>query len=130
MNILQLRQIITSLLSEYIGSYILPDGTKKPALYVAGKNRAPGEWKVTGLEVVIEQYPRINPRAAVGMVLQRKEWTVVMTNYDTASEDLVDAAHQLSRRFPDARMSFMPETDVVYGQYRIVIPDTEMNTVL
>ena len=53
-----------------------------------------------------------------------------MTNYDTASEDLVDAARRLSRRFPDARMSFMPETDVMYGQYRIVIPDAEMDTVL
>jgi len=24
----------------------------------------------------------------------------------------------------------MPETDVMYGQYRIVIPDAEMDTVL
>lgn len=130
MNILQLRQTIASLLSEYIGSYILPNGTKKPALYVAGKNRVPQEWKATGLEVVIEQYPRINPRATVGMVLQRKEWTLTMTNYDTASEDLVDAARQLSRRFPDARMSFMPESDVAYGQYRVIIRDTELDTVV
>ena len=130
MNILQLRQVIASLLSQYIGSYVLPSGITKPALYVAGKNRVPAEWKATGLEVVIEQYPRINPRAAVGMVLQRKEWTITMTNYDTASEDLVDAARQLSRRFPDARMSFMPETDVVYGQYRVIIRDTELDTVV
>jgi hypothetical protein len=130
MNILQLRQVIASLLSQYIGSYVLPGGITKPALYVAGKNRVPAEWKATGLEVVIEQYPRINPRAAVGMVLQRKEWTITMTNYDTASEDLVDAARQLSRRFPDARMSFMPESDVVYGQYRVIIRDTELDTVM
>ncbi len=130
MNILQLRQVIASLLSQYIGSYVLPGGITKPALYVAGKNRVPAEWKATGLEVVIEQYPRINPRAAVGMVLQRKEWTITLTNYDTASEDLVDAARQLSRRFPDARMSSMPESDVVYGQYRVIIRDTELDTVV
>jgi hypothetical protein len=43
---------------------------------------------------------------------------------------LNDAAQRISRRFPDARFSFMPETDVVYGQYRIVLPDLEIGRLI
>jgi hypothetical protein len=50
----------------------------------------------------------------------------MLVNYDTTSTNLMTAAERLVGRFPDARFSFSPESDIAYGQYRIIIPDTDM----
>ena len=133
MNIAQLRDIITTLLGaspNLIGSYTLPDDSTIPAVYVVGRQGVPPEFKAQGLEVAIQEFPRLNPRPGVGIFQQRKEWSMALVDYDTSSSKLNDAAQRISRRFPDARFSFMPETDVVYGQYRIVIPDLEIGRLI
>ena len=133
MNIAQLRDIITTLLGaspNLIGSYTLPDGSTIPAIYVVGRQGVPPEFKAQGLEVAIQEFPRLNPRPGVGIFQQRKEWSMALVDYDTSSNKLNDAAQRISRRFPDARFSFMPETDVVYGQYRVVIPDLEIGRLI
>ena len=133
MNISQLRDTITALLSaspNLVGSYIFPNGTLIPAIYVTGTQGVPTEWKVTGMEVTIQEFPRLNPRPGVGTFQQRKEWTLVLVDYDTSSNNLNLAAERISRRFPDARFSFTPESDVVYGQYRINIPDVEIGRLI
>lgn len=133
MNIAQLRDIITTLLGaspNLIGSYTLPDGSTIPAVYVVGRQGVPPEFKVEGMEVAIQEFPRLNPRPGVGIFQQRKEWSMALVDYDTSSSKLNDAAQRISRRFPDARFSFMPETDVVYGQYRVVLPDLEIGRLI
>jgi hypothetical protein len=132
-NIAQLRDIITTLLGaspNLIGSYTLPDGSTIPAIYVVGRQGVPPEFKAQGLEVAIQEFPRLNPRPGVGIFQQRKEWSMALVDYSTSSNKLNEAAQRISRRFPDARFSFMPETDVVYGQYRIVIPDLEIGRLI
>jgi hypothetical protein len=132
-NIAQLRDIITTLLGaspNLIGSYTLPNGSSIPAVYVVGRQGVPPEFKAQGLEVAIQEFPRLNPRPGVGIFQQRKEWSMALVDYDTSSNKLNEAAQRISRRFPDARFSFMPETDVVYGQYRIVIPDLEIGRLI
>ena len=133
MNIAQLRDIITTLLGaspNLIGSYTLPDGSTIPAIYVVGRQGVPPEFKAQGLEVAIQEFPRLNPRPGVGLFQQRKEWSMALVDYSTSSNKLNEAAQRISRRFPDARFSFMPETDVVYGQYRIVLPDLEIGRLI
>jgi hypothetical protein len=132
-NIAQLRDIITTLLGaspNLIGSYTLPNGSAIPAVYVVGRQGVPPEFKVQGLEVAIQEFPRLNPRPGVGIFQQRKEWSMALVDYSTSSNKLNEAAQRISRRFPDARFSFMPETDVVYGQYRVVIPDLEIGRLI
>jgi hypothetical protein len=128
-NITQLREAIVTLLSaspNLIGSYTFPNGTSVPAVYVAGRQGVPTEWKAIGLEVVIQEFSRLMPSPALGKFKRRQEWTVVMVNYDTTSSNLTTAAERMATRFPDARFSFSPETDIAYGQYRITIPDMDM----
>jgi hypothetical protein len=128
-NIAQLRDTIVTLLSaspNLIGSYTLPNGTTIPAIYVAGRQGVPTEWKAMGLELVIQEFSRLMPSPALGKFKRRQEWTVVMVNYDTTSSALTVAAERMAARFPDARFSPSPETDIAYGQYRIIIPDTDM----
>ena len=129
MNITQLRTSIVTLLSaspNLIGSYILPNGTVIPAVYVTGRQGVPPEWKATGLEVVISEFPRVMPSPALGKFKRKQQWTITMVNYDTTSSALTLAAERMAARFPDAHFSGAPETDITYGQYRIVIPDTNM----
>lgn len=133
MNISQLRDTLTTLLAaspNLIGEYILPDGSTIPAVYVVGRQGVPPEWQATGLEVTMEEFPRLSPRPGVGTFQQRKEWAVTIVSYDTASDKLTTAVERISRRFPDARLSPTPETDIVYGQYRIVIPDLEIGRLI
>ena len=129
MDIGQLRETITELLTDgtnLIGTYELPTGGTVPAVYVVGRQSVPAEWKVNGLEVTIEEFPAVNPRAMVGKVENRQQWVVVLVDYDPSSSNLRTAALRIARRFPDAFFSFRPESDVVYGQYRITIPDTTL----
>lgn len=129
MNITQLRDTIVTLLSgspNLVGNYTLPDGKIIPAIYVTGRQGVPTEWKASGLEVVIQEFPRLSPSPALGKFKRRQDWTVVIVNYDTISSNLTIAAERIAARFPDARFSFSPETDIAYGQYRIIIPDVDM----
>lgn len=133
MTITQLQQSIVALLSaspNLIGSYTLPNGNKVPAVYVVGRQSVPREWKVEGLEVTIQEFPRLSPRPGVGTLQQRRGWTVVLVDYDTSSDNFQKAAHRISRTWPDARLSFLPESDFAYRQYRIIIPDTGIEQLL
>jgi hypothetical protein len=132
-NILQLRGTLAALLSstpDLVGSYILPNGSKIPAIYVTGQQGVPREWKVSGLEVVIQEFPRLSPRPGVGTLQQRKQWAVTLVDYDTSSNKLGQAASRISKVWPDAQFSFAPETDTAYGQYRITIPDVEIQNLI
>ena len=128
MDISQVREAIVTLLSDspnLLGKYIFPDSTQVPAVYVAGRQGVPPEWKVEGLEVVIQEFPSPNPRAILAGGLDRQTWEVVITDYLPSSENLRLAIDRMKSRWPDARFSFRAETDVVYGQCRITIPDTK-----
>jgi hypothetical protein len=128
-NIAQLRETIVSLLSaspNLIGSYVLPNGTKIPAVYVVGRNGVPTEWKVEGLEVAIREFPELLPSAGVGIVDVLQQWEVVLNLYTTNSKNLAEAMNRMVRRFPDARYQYLPGNDVAYESCRIIIADREI----
>lgn len=128
MTILELRQAIATLLSDLLGSYVLPSGTQKPAIYVAGEKSTPKGWKVTGLEVTIRQYPQQASRPLMGTVRIAKTWEVVLVNYTPGSPSLENAINRIIRHFPDARTNYLPYSDTSYEQYRILVPDIEIQT--
>lgn len=128
MNILQLRDTVSQLLSGLLGTYTLPNGTQQPALYVSGEQGTPKGWKVKGLEVVIRQYPRQSSRPLVGTVQIDKTWEMTLINYTTSSKDLEEAILRILRHFPDARSNYQSYSDIAYEQYRILIPDMETTT--
>lgn len=133
MNISQLRETITTLLGtspNLIGNYILPGGSQIPAVYVVGQKSVPAEWKVTGLEVTMRQYPELLPRAAVGVVDVLQQWEVVLMQYNPDSSEIASAMDRMSRRFPDAAFRYLPGDDVAYERCRIVIPDREIRRLI
>ena len=126
MDIAQLRDTIVTLLSaspNLIGSYTLPNGTMIPAIYVVGQNSVPTEWKATGLEVTIRQYPELLPEAGVGIVSVLQQWEIMVVQYNPDGKEIATAMDRMVRRFPDARVSFMPGNDIAYERCRFLIPD-------
>ena len=126
MNITQLRETIFELLSaspDLIGSYTFPDGTTVPAIYVVGQKGVPTEWKVTGLEVTIRQYPELLPAAGVGIVSVLQQWEVMVAQYNPDGKEIASAMDRMVRRFPDTNVNFMPGNDIAYERCRFLIPD-------
>jgi hypothetical protein len=125
-NIAQLRDTIVNLLSaspNLIGSYTFPNGTTIPAVYVVGQKSVPTEWKVTGLEVTIRQYPELLPAAGVGIVSVLQQWEVMVVQYNPDGKEIASAMDRMVRRFPDANVNFMPGNDIAYERCRFLIPD-------
>lgn len=125
MNVLQLRDTVSQILSDLLGTYTLPNNTQQPALYVSGEQGTPKGWKVSGLEAVIRQYPRQSSRPLVGTVQIDKMWEMTLINYTANSKNLEEAVLRILRHFPDARSSYQNYSDIAYEQYRILIPDME-----
>ena len=126
MNVAQLRETVVALLSaspNLIGSYILPNGSNIPAVYVVGQKSVPTEWKAIGLEVSIRQYPERLPEAGVGIVSVLQQWEVVLVQYNPDGKEIEDAMDRMVRRFPDAALRFTPGDDIAYERCRFVIPD-------
>lgn len=128
MNILQVRDTISQLLADLLGSYTLPNGTTVPALWVDGTSGVPKGWKVRGMEASIKQYPTRRSRPLMGMVEMRKAWEVVLSQYDPSSEDMDDAVDRMLRHFPDATLQGFPSSDREYQYARFIIPDIEIAT--
>jgi hypothetical protein len=128
-NIAQLRETVVTLLAaspNLIGSYVLPDATKIPAVYVVGQKSVPAEWKVEGLEVTMRQYPELLPSAGVGIVDLLQQWEVVIVQYNPDGKQIAQAMDRMVRRFPDATLRYVPGDDVAYERCRVIIPDREV----
>ena len=126
MNITQLRETIVELLSaapNLIGSYIFPGGASIPAVYVVGQKSVPTEWKVTGLEVTIRQYPELLPEAGVGIVSVLQQWEVMIVQYNPDGNEISEAMDRMVRRFPDAALRFTHGDVIAYDSCRFIIPD-------
>lgn len=127
MNITQLREAITELLSDtpnLLGTYTLPNGNTLPAVYVVGQQSVPKEWKVKGLEATIRQFPEVNPASPLGGTVKVSQlWEVVLVQYTPSANTIGAAMDRMVRRFPDCTPRYFPGDDVAYERCRFVIPD-------
>lgn len=127
MNISQLRETVTELLSaapNLIGSYTLPNASTIPAVYVVGRQSVPKEWKVSGLEVTMREFPEIAPRSPLGGTVKVNQlWELVLVQYTPSSNTLALAMDRVVRRFPDATPRYLRGDDITYERCRFVIPD-------
>ena len=128
MEVLQLRHTLETLFADILGTYTLTNGTQREAIYVVGEKSVPKSWKVKGLEVTLRQYPRQVSRPLMGTVRIDRTWEVMLVNYTPASGVLQEAINRLLRHFPDARASYQEYSDIAYEQYRVLIPDADIQT--
>ena len=126
MDIAQLRDTITTLLSaspNLVGSYTLPNGSSIPSVYVVGQQGVPSEFKATGLEVTMRQFPELLPRSPLGALKMNQLWEVILVQYTPSSNTLPLAMDRMVRRFPDSTPRYFPGDDVAYERCRFMVPD-------
>ncbi len=126
MDITQLRDTITTLLSaspDLVGSYTLPNGSSIPAIYVVGQQGVPSEFKATGLEVTMRQFPELLPKSPLGALKMNQLWEVILVQYTPSANTLPLAMDRMVRRFPDSTPRYFPGDDVAYERCRFMIPD-------
>ena len=126
MDIAQLRDTITTLLDaspSLIGSYTLPNGSSIPSVYVVGQQGVPPEFKATGLEVTMRQFPELLPRSPLGALKMSQLWEVILVQYTPSANTLPLAMDRMVRRFPDSTPRYFPGDDVAYERCRFMIPD-------
>jgi len=125
-DIAQLRDTITTLLGaspNLVGLYTLPNGTTIPAVYVVGQQGVPSEFKVSGLEVTMRQFPELLPRSPLGALKMSQVWEVILVQYTTSANTLPLAMDRMVRRFPDSTPRYFPGDDVAYERCRFMVPD-------
>ena len=126
MDIAQLRDTITTLLStspNLVGSYILPNGSSIPSVYVVGQQGVPSEFKATGLEVTMRQFPELLPKSPLGALKMNQLWEVILVQYTPSANTLPLAMDRMVRRFPDSTPRYFPGDDVAYERCRFMVPD-------
>lgn len=126
MDIAQLRDTITTLLDaspSLVGSYTLPNGSSIPSIYVVGQQGVPSEFKVTGLEVTMRQFPELLPKSPLGALKMNQLWEVILVQYTPSANTLPLAMDRMVRRFPDSTPRYFPGDDVAYERCRFIIPD-------
>ena len=134
MNIAQLREVVTELLSaspNLIGTYTLPNGSTLPAVYVVGRQSVPNEWKVKGLEVTMREFPILNPGSPLGGAVKLTQvWEVILTQFTPSSNTLAAAMDRMVRRFPDATPRYFQGDDIAYERCRFLIPDLILRSLI
>ena len=131
-NIVQLRDAINTLLSaspSLIGTYTLPNASTVPAIYTVGRQSVPSDWKVTGLEVTMREFPEQLPTPMVGTLKVLQQWEVILVQYSENSSTLATAIERMTRRFPNGTFRYLPGNDVAYERCRIIIPDTILRNI-
>jgi hypothetical protein len=123
-SVTQIRSIVDSTIGSLLGTYVLPNDSQIPALWVRGSQQIPKDWTVNGIECVIDEVPdaRNSPTLSKAVFLN-KLWTVTLTSFDEAVT-LESPRLLLFRVFPDiTNVVYSPQTDISFETLKIQIPD-------
>jgi hypothetical protein len=123
-SVTQIRSIIDSTIGSLLGTYVLPNDSQIPALWVRGSQQIPKDWTVNGIECVIDEVPdtRNSPTLSKAVFLN-KLWTVTLTSFEEAIT-LESPRLLLFRVFPDITNAvYSPQTDISFETLKVQIPD-------
>ena len=130
MNVKELQEAIALLLTAELGSYTLPNNTTTPAIHVLDIGESiPLDWKVSGLECVIQRSPSSrSPQATFDGIRRIKRWQIYLIQWERGAYTLGTALDRLEQRFAGVR-SFsvgVSEQRGVKAQVSVrIVDDTE-----
>jgi len=122
----QVRQELEELFGGLLGTYQLPSGLTRRALWVSGggqgQERPPADWKVRGIECVLNRRPTRESIGGIGAIVAIRRWTLTFTCWDTSQTlEAVDLC--IFRAFPTAQRRPQPQTDETYERLVVELPD-------
>jgi len=113
---------------EWPGKYILParhtgSGLIEacnpiPAIFAVGARMVPSDWKIEGIECIIDEVPEITT-TGVGSLISIETWPVRFTNYGeshgtTMPTSLLEIHRRVARTFPRDQTTYMPRTEATF----------------
>lgn len=104
------------------GTYTLPNGTKIPAVFVAGEAMVPSNWAISGIEMIIEDEPECGGPVTASGLVSIETWTVRFTNYGVRegtrmATSLLDLRRRVARAFPGDSITPMPRTEATFAAF-------------
>lgn len=114
------------------GSYTLPGGAMTPAVFVVGASNVPSDWRISGIECVIDSVPDIKSLSSMSGIVSFERWNVRFTNYGnedgtTMSTSLLDINRRLARTFPADKATYMARTEVTFESLTVRICGAVLN---
>lgn len=105
MDILTLRESLETLLADSLGVYELANGYRTPAVSVraVGEAMTPGT-KVTGMELILQRDPDLDPIRQYKRPQAFRVWTVYLVDW-SGDVDLDAAAAQILEEYPSTTIT-------------------------
>jgi len=129
MNVAELRQLLNHVVGGHLGAYTLPDTSVIKALQVVPP-QVSKQWKINGIELVIERTPDPNPSSMTGgRIYLEKRWKVIATSYDS-DQTLDNVIDGIVRTFAGVNIVLVPPTDNEWERATFTIPDREIKTMI
>lgn len=128
-TLLQIRQALLEMFGSELGTYTLPDGSTRQALYIVGPNQVRPDWRVSGIECVLLNPPLLQDLGGVGTLKANRVWTLQFRCYDT-TKDLGGVQLIAYRAWPTATPRRQTQTETLYEQLTYELFDAVLITPL
>lgn len=122
---LDIRRTLELVLSApgLIGQYVLPDGSRRPAVFVVGRAQVPSTFKAEGVELILQDSPRITERPCIGPIMLTLEWEGRLTAWDVR-QNLIEHQRLLMRAFGSSiSLERTTRTDITFEQVTFRLRD-------
>lgn len=113
---LDIRRTLELVLSApgLIGQYILPDGSRRPAVFVVGRAQVPATYKPEGVELTLQDSPRLSELPCIGPAMIVNEWEGRLVAWDIR-QNLYQHQNLLLRAFGSSiSLEHTARTDITY----------------
>lgn len=123
MNTLSLRYDLETLLVDFLGEYTLGNGMKTPAVSIRGQGESlPAKTTVTGIELVVQRSPALEPVSAYTNAEAFRVWTIFLVDW-SGQDSLQQAVGLIIRDYPGTQVQkvSIPQGLGPQEQYRMEI---------
>jgi hypothetical protein len=111
MDLLTLRSDLKTLLSDYLGTYSWGDLTTPAIAVRSGNETLPAGTTVTGLEVVIDRTPQLDPQPAYSNAPVIQFWRVDLVQW--SGDKLQTAQTKIAETYPNAEFRVLPASQLL-----------------
>ena len=107
-----IRKCIVGVIPEQVGTYTYSNGFSTEAIAVGN---IPNDIKVTGIEVIIPNFPQVPQSLQTGDVFVHREekWVIEIVNHGEDKGSFYTAIDRLLRFFPRAKGTDIPQNSIL-----------------
>jgi hypothetical protein len=116
-----IRDAVLEIVGSDIGIYLIGQQSV-PAIMITPPEPTP-EWRVNGLEVLIERNPKSNSRSSLSGERQELIWSIILNQWDKANQDTLRLVrNRLKTAFAPVTDRYQEQTATSYERCNLYIP--------